>query len=126
MGFLRRPKESDKQLGVNSPGFKNRLSIAKSKGKRKPSSGQKLEEQAYKDYGITNKKDYIKPMEAPMRPKRGMDAAEGSAVVHSGTGASVSVAGDAQYEQADTSIGDTKSGGSIRRKRGVSSVLGVI
>lgn len=126
MGILKKPKESEKQLGVNSPDFKNRLSIAKSKGKRNPSRGQKLEEQVYKDYGITNKQDYIKPMEAPMRPKRGMDAAEGSAVVHSGTGASVSVAGDAQYEQADTSIGDTKSGGSIRRKKGVSSVLGVI
>lgn len=126
MGILKKPKESEKQLGVNSPDFKNRLSIAKSKGKRNPSRGQKLEEQVYKDYGITNKQDYIKPMEAPMRPKRGMDAAEGSAVVHSGTGASVSVAGDAQYEQTDTSIGDTKSGGSIRRKKGVSSVLGVI
>lgn len=126
MGWLKRPKESDKQLGVNSPDFKNRLSIAKSKGKRNPSLGQKLEERAYKDFGITNKQEYIKPMQAPMRPKRGVDAAEGSAVVHSGTGASVSVAGDAQYEQADTSIGDTKSGGSIRHKMGVSSVLGVI
>lgn len=126
MGILKKPKESEKQLGVNSPDFKNRLSIAKSKGKRNPSRGQKLEEQVYKDFGIANKQDYIKPMEAPMRPKRGMDAAEGSAVVHSGTGASVSVAGDAQYEQTDTSIGDTKSGGSIRRKKGVSSVLGVI
>lgn len=126
MGILKKPKESEKQLGVNSPDFKNRLSIAKSKGKRNPSRGQKLEEQVYKDFGIANKQDYIKPMEAPMRPKRGMDAAEGSAVVHSGTGASVSVSGDAQYEQTDTSIGDTKSGGSIRRKKGVSSVLGVI
>ena len=126
--FKLKPKESEKQLGVNSPVFKTRLSLARIKGKRNPSRGQALEEKIYKDFGITNKQEHIKPMEAPVvRPKKGTDASEGSAVVNSGTGSSgVSVAGESQYVQSDTSIGDVGGGGKIRRKQGLSSVLGIM
>ena len=127
MGVLRKPKESEKQLGVNSAYFKAGLSIARIKGKRNPSRGQALEEKIYKDFGITNKQEHIKPMEAPVRPKKGTDASEGSAVVNSGTDSSgVSVAGESQYVQSDTSIGDVGGGGKILRKKGLSSVLGVM
>lgn len=128
MGWLKKPKESEKQLGVNSSDFKARLSFARSKGKRRPSRGQALEEMAYRDFGITNKQEHIKPIiEAPVRPKKGTDASEGSAVVNSGTGSSgVSVSGESQYVQSDTSIGDVGGGGKIRRKQGLSSVLGVM
>lgn len=93
-----------------------------SKGKFYAKNPGALEE-LNKQYGIINKQEHTKPMEAPVRPKRGTDASEGSAVVNASTGSSVSVAGDSQYVQNDTSIGDV-SGGKIRRKKGLSSVLG--